>query len=366
MIRIGITGIDGLIGWHLHAFLYTQPNIQVVGANRATFASKEELYNFVTSSDVVVHLAGMNRGDDREVASVNIGLTDALIAACEHTRKKPHIIFSSSTQIYRDTAYGATKRVCSELFQKWAGRTGALFTNLILPNVFGEGGKPFYNSVVSTFCFQLANGQKAEIINDTTLEQVHAQQVACEIFKIINTSRAGDVNLTGMPITVSELLTKLTNFAELYKQHIIPELRTEFDLSLFNTYRSYLYPDRYPVSIDIHEDERGTLFEAVKSLNGEQTFISTTKPGITRGNHYHLTKLERFLVLSGQAEIRIRRLFSDEIVMFVLNGSKPQYIDIPTLHSHSITNVGKKELITLFWAHKIFDPACPDTFTETV
>ncbi|MFZ2412343.1 MAG: NAD-dependent epimerase/dehydratase family protein [Candidatus Methanoperedens sp.] len=366
MINIGITGIEGLIGWHLHAFLYKQPNVQVVKANRATFASKEELYNFVASSDVVVHLAGMNRGDENDVAETNIRLADDLIAACERSGSKPHIVFASSTQIYRNTVYGNSKKVCTEGFQKWSERTGALFTNMILPNVFGESGKPFYNSVVSTFCYQLANGQEPEIVNDTTLDMLHAQQVANKIYDIINTRKAGDVLLKGTHITVSELLAKLKNFAGLYEQHIIPDLRDDFNLHIFNTYRSYLYPTRYPVPIVSHNDSRGTLFEAVKSSNGGQTFISTTRPGVTRGNHYHTKKIERFLVLSGQAEICIRKLFSSNVVKFNVEGTTPQYIDIPTLHSHNITNTGRNDLITLFWSNEILDPAYPDTFVETV
>ncbi len=366
MLRIGITGIEGFIGWHLHAFLHGQPDVFINKANRATFASKDELLNFVSSSDVVVHLAGMNRGDEKEIEANNIGLVDALIDSCERANCRPHIIFSSSTHIYRGTAYGNTKMKCAERFKKWSEKSGAPFTNLILPNVFGEGGKPFYNSVVSTFCYQLANGLMPEIINDVRLEQIHAQKVALEIWNIFRTLRTGDVLLAGKPIKVSELLLKLKNFADIYQQQIIPEFDTEFDLDLFNTYRSYLFPGKYPVSTVLHEDDRGTLFEAVKSLNGGQTFISSTRPGITRGNHYHRTKLERFIVLSGQADICIRKLFSDKVETFHVDGRKPQYIDIPTLHTHNITNNGNKDLITLFWSHEIFDPAYPDTFAENV
>lgn len=366
MLKIGITGIEGLIGWHLHAFLYGQPNVQVIKANRDTFAKQEKLNEFVNACDVIVHLAGMNRGDENEVFATNIRLTDDLIAACKRFQCKPHIIFSSSTHIYRDTTYGKSKNICTERFLELSSQSGALFTNLILPNVFGECGKPFYNSVVSTFCFQIANRQEPKIVNDITTEQVHAQQVARTIYGIINTYKVGNINLDGTHINVSELLIKITNFANLYQQHIIPDLRNEFDLYLFNTYRSYLYPDKYPISAALNIDNRGTLFEAVKSLNGGQTFISTTKPGITRGNHYHTKKFERFFVISGQAEIRIRKLFSNKIETFSVNGEMPQYIDIPTLHTHNITNIGNGELITLFWSHEIFNPACPDTYAEIV
>ena len=366
MKRIGITGISGLIGWHLHVYLYGKKNSHVIKADRSTFLSSEKLANFVASSDVVVHLAGMNRGDEKMVAKTNINLVNDLISACKCTSSRPHIIFSSSTHIYRDTAYGNSKRECARLLRNWSESSNSLFTNLVLPNVFGESGKPFYNSVVSTFCYQIANEDKPKIINDAETKQLHAQEVAREIYNIIHSSHTGDITLTGTKITVSELLQKLINFHDIYQRHIIPDLKNTFDLQLFNTYRSYLYPHKYPVQVVMHKDERGTLFEAVKSLNGGQTFISTTKPGITRGNHYHTSKLERFFVLNGQAEIRIKKLFSEKVVTFKVNGLKPQYIDIPTLHTHDITNTGKEELITLFWSHEIFDPEYPDTFPENV
>lgn len=372
MTRIGITGIDGLIGWHLRCFLKTQANIQVIPANRDTFASPERLAEFVASTDAIVHLAGMNRGDDHAIATTNIALTEQLIAACEAGGHKPHILFASSTHVVsathanRDTAYSRSKRACTRLLEEWAGRNAAAFTNLILPHIFGELGKPFYNSVVSTFCHQVAVGETPKIIHDGELELVHAQQLANEILNIISQRRVGDVAINGVPMTVSALLEKISRVAHQYRNQIVPDLRTGLDLDLFNTYRSYLYPAYYPVSVKLHSDNRGSLFEAIKSFNGGQSFISTTKPGITRGNHFHLRKVERFCVLGGEAVIRIRRLFSGRILEFPVSGKSPQYIDIPTLHTHNITNTGPSELTTLFWAHEIFDPEHPDTLAEPV
>lgn len=372
MTRIGITGIDGLIGWHLRCFLKTQANIQVIPANRETFATPRKLAEFVAASDVVVHLAGMNRGDDHAIAKANVSLTERLLAACEAGGFKPHILFASSTHVVstthanRDTAYSGSKRACTRLFHDWAGRNAATFTNLILPHIFGELGKPFYNSVVSTFCHQVAVGETPKIIHDGELELVHAQQLANEILNIIRERRVGDVAINGVPMTVSGLLKKISHIAQEYRSQIVPDLRAGLELDIFNTYRSYLYPAYYPVSVKLHTDNRGSLFEAIKSFNGGQSFISTTKPGITRGNHFHTRKVERFCVLGGEAVIRIRRLFSAEVLEFSVTGKTPQYIDIPTLHTHDITNVGSSELTTLFWAHEIFDPEHPDTFVEQV
>lgn len=372
MIRIGITGSDGLIGWQLRCFLKGHPDVQAIPANRATFSSPDLLAEFVSSVDAVVHLAGMNRGEDFEISSTNIALTQALITACEQVRRTPHILFASSSHAVLsnhgkvDSAYSQSKRECTRLFTEWALKNQALFTNLIMPHVFGEHGKPFYNSVVSTFCYQLAAGEIPAIINDGKLELVHAQRVAQDILAFIHARRTGDAAILGTAMTVRELLAKLSGFAEQYSEQIVPDLRSDIDLFLFNTYRSYLYPKHYPITPTIHCDHRGSLFEAIKSRNGGQSFISMTLPGVTRGNHFHTSKVERFCVVSGEALIRIRKLFSDKIVEFSVSGSKPQYIDIPTLHTHNITNTGKSELITLFWAHEIYNKAHPDTIAETV
>lgn len=371
-MRIGITGVDGLIGWQLRCFLKGQPDTQAIPASRATFLSPDLLAEFVSSVDVIVHLAGMSRGTDSEITTTNVALSAALITACEQKKCKPHILFASSTHAISlisgkiNSAYSQSKRECTRLFQQWALKNKALYTNLIVPHVFGEHGKPFYSSVVSTFCHQLAIGDVPTIINDEELELVHAQCVAQNIFSLIRARRAGDVAIPGIPITVSDLLARISGFAQQYRAQIMPDLNSDMDLFLFNTYRSYLYPKYYPVTTTMYSDNRGTLFEAIKSRNGGQSFVSTTRPGITRGNHFHTSKVERFCVISGEAVIRIRKLFSDKIDEFPVSGAKPQYIDIPTLHTHNITNIGKSELITLFWAHEIYDKAHPDTIAEPV
>lgn len=365
-MKVGITGIDGLLGWHLRAFLHRTGPHEVRGAGRATFVAPEALGEFVRDLDVVVHLAAMNRGEDAELEAVNQALADALVAAFDRTGSRPHLVFSSSTHVERDTAYGRSKRACTQRFHDWAKRAGASFSNLILPHVFGEFGKPFSNSVVSTFCCQLANRETPKIIVDGALELVHAQQVAQEIARVASDRVGGDFRMSGEPIRTSELLARLEEMSSQYAGQVIPDLRRPLDLRLFNTYRSYLFPGHYPVTVTVHSDERGGLFEAVRSLQSGQMFLSTTKPGITRGGHYHTRKVERFLVTTGEAVIRLRKLFTTETTEFRVSGAKPQYVDMPTFYTHDITNVGKGELVTAFWAHEIFDPDDTDTFAERV
>lgn len=354
------------MGWQLRCALHAHPDIAISGARRATFAALATLEEFVRGCDAIVHLAGMNRGDEAAIESTNIGLTQQLIAACQAAGARPHVIFSSSTHFLRDTAYGRSKRACSDLLREWSQREGGTFTNLILPQVFGECGRPFYNSVVATFCHQLAGNESPRVIDDVELQLIHAQRVAREILAHLRQPRGGDAPVPGSRITVRVLLDKLTGMAQQYRNHLIPAFVDGLDLELFNTFRACLFPRHYPVTLPLREDARGSLFEAVKSLHGGQCFISTTRPGVTRGNHYHVSKVERFLVLGGDALIRVRKLFSGDAVEYRVCGDVPQYIDMPTLHTHNITNVGGGSLTTLFWSHEIFDPERPDTYGEPV
>jgi UDP-2-acetamido-2,6-beta-L-arabino-hexul-4-ose reductase len=308
----------------------------------------------------------MNRGDEQDIERINVELTTRLIEACRQAGARPQIVLADSTHRERDTAYGRSKRRSAGLLAAWASDTNSVFSDLIIPNVYGEGGRPFYNSVVSTFCHQLASGEAPSIIQDGPLELVHAQSVAAEAASVIRSRAAGEIRMTGSTMSVSDLLGRLQGFDRSYRGHLIPSFQQDVDLDLFNTYRSYLYPKHYPVTLPLHGDARGQLFEAVKSIHGGQCFISTTKPGITRGNHYHTRKVERFLVLNGEAVIRIRRLLTGDTVEFKVTGSVPQYIDMPTFCTHNITNTGGGDLTTLFWAHEIYDPQRSDTIREPV
>jgi UDP-2-acetamido-2,6-beta-L-arabino-hexul-4-ose reductase len=366
MTTIAVTGIEGFLGWHTRVHFHARPEWEVLGITRSDFNDPGRLAEAVRHADVVLHLAGMNRGADEEIERTNVALTSEMMAACDRARVRPQMILANSTHCDRPTAYGRSKRRSADLLTHWASKHGAIFTNMVIPNVFGEGGRPFYNSVVATFCHQLASGEEPKILQDGHLELVHAQAVIGGVESAIEQRVAGDVPLSGFSLTVAECLKKLMDFDRCYRGNLIPLLTAGIDLDLFNTYRSFLYPRHYPVRLPLHCDVRGDLFEAVKSLNGGQCFISTTRPGVTRGHHYHAKKVERFLVLSGQAVIRIRKLFTKEVIEFKVSGSEPQYVDMPTFCTHSITNTGAGDLTTLFWAHELFDPQRPDTIREPV
>ena len=363
---IGITGYGGLIGWHLRCRVFIEDDLDIMIAERECFEQEGLADDFIRRCDVVVHLAGQNRGPESEVEATNVELARRLVESLLRTGCTPHLIFSSSTHIDRDTAYGRSKRIASENFREWAERAGATFTSLVLPHVFGEHGKPFSNSVVSTFCYQLAKRGRPVVDYDGMLDLMHAQDVAALIIEIIRSPVNSETRPDGTKIRVSEMLETLDEMNELYACGVIPSFNTRIRLSLFNTFRSYLFPSRYPVQLSLHEDSRGELFEAVKTRHGGQAFISSTNPGVTRGNHFHFNKVERFLVVEGAARIRVRRLFHEEITEFIVTGEKPEYIDMPTLHTHDITNVGSGSLKTFFWSHEIYNPDESDTYSLDV
>lgn len=370
-IKIAITGSEGLIGWHLRVFLFTKANnsygsaesipMEVVGCNRSQFNDDEYLSSAVGNADVVVHLAGMNRGDEDMIAKVNVELAERLAQFLKKTNSTPQVIYSSSTHADGNSRYGVSKRTAGERLAQWAAETGGKFCNLILPHVFGEHGKPFYNSVVSTFAHQLANGETPHIDNDGQLCLLHCQDVAAVIWEKITSGFSGEARPEGTPVKVSEMLGRLQRLVTRYQEGAIPNLDDPLDLRLFNTWRSYLPHEARLRDLTVHADNRGDLFEVIRVDGEGQVFLSTTHPGVTRGDHFHTKKVERFLVLSGKAKIRLRKVMDDNVFTYEVDGTTPQAIDIPTLHSHNITNVGDEPLVALFWAGEHFDVENSDT-----
>jgi len=311
----------------------------------------------------------MNRGQDQEVLKINTGLAEKLVSSLEHTHHKPHVIISSTTHETRGTSYGESKKKARKIMSKWAQRSGAPFTGLIIPNVYGPFCKPFYNSVVATFCHQLTHGEEPKIIVDQPIGLLYVGELVQRIHEVIRSKQEADelpIPAT-REIKVSELLSKLTGFKETYlEEGVIPDLADPFDLSLFNTFRSYIDPSHYPVPYKLNTDERGALFEVVRSLNQGQAFYSSTKPSVERGNHYHRRKVERFSIIKGKALVQMRRIGSEEIVKYKLDGEDPSYVDIPILYTHNLINTGDDELHMLFWSSELYNPDDPDTFYEKV
>lgn len=380
MVKVGITGQSGFIGTHLYNTLGLHPDkFQRIPFEDSYFDNPTMLGRFVQSCDVIVHLAAMNRHNDPQVIyQTNINLCQKLIDACEATGAKPHIIFSSSTQEERDNLYGKSKREGRLLFEQWAKRNSASYTGFIIPNVFGPFGKPYYNSVVATFCHQLTHNEEPRIEVDGELRLIYVSELIQHFISRINNvalnkNKEPHVETIQIPHTatskVSSILAKLNEFKSIYfDMGIFPNLTDPFERNLFNTFVCYIDHEKFfPRMLELKTDDRGSFVETVKLNSGGQVSFSTTKPGVTRGNHFHTRKAERFAVIKGKAVIELRRIGTDKKLTFELDGDKnPSVVDMPIWFTHNIMNVGKDDVYTIFWISEHFDPNDTDTFFETV
>lgn len=368
MIRIGITGQNGFVGSHLYQTisLFSEEFTQI-DFHRSYFDNPNALDEFVKQCDVIVHLAALNRHNDADqIYKVNTHLVEKLRAALKRVKVPPHVIISSSTQEERDNVYGISKREGREMLSEWAQQVGAKFTGMIIPNVFGPFGEPFYNSVVATFCHQISRGEQPKIEVDGHLKLIYVGELVSEILEVI---REG-VNSPKLELAhtaeakVSEIMQLLYDYRNSYQDNgQIPSLKNSFEIQLFNTFRCYMDLKNYfPRKFIQHIDNRGAFVELIRLGIGGQVSYSTTVPGITRGNHFHTRKIERFSVIKGKALIQLRKIGTDEILDFYLDGNEPSYVDMPIWYTHNIKNIGEDELLTVFWINEHYDPNDPDTY----
>lgn len=372
MMKIGITGQNGFVGSHLYNTLGLYPNeFERVDFQKDFFDNDARLDSFVSRCDVIVHLAAMNRHENAKVIyKTNIGLISKLVASLKRTNSKPHLIMSSSSQEERDNLYGKSKKKGRQQLADWANEADATFTGMIIPNVFGPFGRPYYNSVVATFSHQIASGEKPEIQVDGNLKLIYVGELVDEILKAIRERKNEEQYV--VPHTakakVSQILQLLQNYKSEYQDKgEIPEINNNFELNLFNTYRCYMdIPNHFPVKFQQHTDPRGSFVEVVRLGVGGQVSFSTTVPGITRGNHYHTRKIERFAVIKGKALIQLRKIGTNEVLDFYLDGTEPAYVDMPIWYTHNIKNIGEDVLYTNFWINEPYNPEDADTYFENV
>lgn len=368
MIKVGITGQAGFMGSHLYNYLGTKEEIELVNFERSYFEDVTKLNAFVSTCDVILHIAAMNRHDDQQVIyNTNVGLVNKLVTACEATNATPKIIFSSSTQEEKDNLYGKSKRDGRQTLENWAIKTGAQTTALVIPNVFGPFGKPFYNSFIATFCHQIVSGETPTIHNDGEVNLIYINELAEAFYNQVISESQETITKITVPHTatkkVSQILELLNTYKVTYMDNgVVADLRDPFELALFNTFTSFIPKDYFPRKFVKHTDNRGAFVEIMRANTSGQSSYSTTVPGITRGNHYHTRKVERFAVISGKARIQLRKINTDEVFNFELEGNEPAYVDMPIWYTHNITNIGDTELITLFWINEPYNPEDPDTY----
>ncbi|MHC5184653.1 MAG: polysaccharide biosynthesis C-terminal domain-containing protein, partial [Planctomycetota bacterium] len=293
-----------------------------------------------------------------------------LLEYVDAAEKKPLILFSSSTQIERDNEYGRGKKRAMELLQAWSQKKEASAVSMIVPNVFGDSGRPFYNSVVATFCHQVTHGEQPSILKDGQMTMIYINDLLEDIVNLIINPVDGyrvEYLKARAEVKVSELLALLNKYKDFYYgSGMVPAIESDFQRDLYNTFITYMDAADWERNLILNTDDRGSFVEVFKLESGGQVSFSTTKPGITRGDHYHVRKNEKFCVVSGAASIKLRRIGTDKIIEYKVSGDKPSWVEMPIYYTHNISNIGESELVTLFWINEHFNPEDPDTFYEKV
>ena len=319
--KIGITGHNGFLGTHLkNQIRYKFKEFKIINFKRSFFDNENDLSTFINSCDVIVHLAGLNRHkSSEEIIKTNVKLAKILGANLIKNKFKGSLIFSSSTQEYEYTPYGKSKKKAAEILIEASKSVNFSFVQLIIPNIFGPFCKPYYNSFITTFSHQLIVDEKTEIIQDTKVPLVYVEDV---VRQILNTVALKGINKIEVPHQnerkVSEVLKQLNEFKKTYIENgNFPKLESLFDIQLFNTFRSELNSKEFfPIPHKVNKDERGFFSELIRAYTKGQVSFSTTKPGVTRGNHFHTRKIERFSVIQGEAMIAFRTIGDEEIIEF--------------------------------------------------
>lgn len=370
-MKILVTGADGFVGKNLIAQLANEDFKDVVKFTHRN--SVNELAELTADVDFVFHLAGVNRPKtNAEFYKGNADLTQSLIAALEQNKNYVPIVLSSSIQACLNNDYGLSKKAAEAVVFNYGEKHDVPVFVYQLKNLFGKWSRPNYNSVISTFAYNLTHELPIKINDpEAKLELNYIDDVVADfIYALKNNNAHQDGKYSVVPVaystTVGEIADKLTAFKNNRQSLIMPSLKNKLDRDLYGTYLSYLDEDNFSYDLNKNEDNRGWLAEFIKSEDNGQIFISTTKPGITRGNHWHNTKVEKFLVVQGQGLLQFRKIGTDKVIEYKVSGDKPEPVDIPVGYIHNIKNIGDNMMITLFWACEIFDPENPDTYYEEV
>lgn len=366
MRTIVVTGADGFIGRNLVLRLEEDlADVEVVGVDLED--TPESTRTKLGSADLVYHLAGSNRPKRvDEFYEVNEGFTGEVVRALVEQDNRVPVVLASSTQAERDNDYGRSKKAAEEVLERYARTQGGTAIIYRLTNVFGKWSRPNYNSVVATFCHRIARDLSIEIHDpQTRLRLVHVDDVVEAFLDHARSELQPRVHRPEVrpsyEVTLQELADRLRLFRSIRQSLELPDLSDRFSRLLHSVYLSFLPKDRFSYSLQERTDERGKLAELLKGEHFGQIFVSTTRPGVTRGNHYHHTKVEKFCVLSGEAVIRFRLLDGEEVLEYPVSGSRLEVVDIPPGYTHNIENVGDGDMVVLFWASEPFDPDRPDT-----
>ena len=381
-MKILVTGAKGFVGKNLTIRL---ENIRDGKDKTSPLKADLEIYAYDVDSDaslldtycadcdMVFNLAGVNRPENTEdFMQGNFGFASTLLDTLKKHRNTCPVMLSSSTQAALDNPYGKSKKAGEDLFFAYSRETGADVLVYRFPNVFGKWCRPNYNSAVATFCHNIAR-ELPITVNDRAHEMtlVYIDDVVDELLSAAAGKPTRDGAFCRVPIehktTLGEIVDLLYAFHDSRKTLQVPDLTEgSFSKKLYSTYLSYLPPDRFSYPLTQHTDARGSFTEILRTANHGQFSVNISKPGITKGQHWHNTKNEKFLVVSGKGVIRFRKPGGEEVYSYFVSGEKLEVVDIPTGYTHSIENLGDTDLITFMWCNECFDPTRPDTYALDV
>lgn len=368
-MRILITGAKGFVGKNLISELRNQGYHDLLEFDVDT--NKSLLDEFARQCDFVFHLAGVNRPENQEEFMLgNFGFTSELLKKLQNYNNKAPILISSSIQAELNNPYGQSKKAGEYLMFDYGIANNVPIFVYRLPNVFGKWCRPNYNSAVATFCNNIANNLPIQVNDSSVLMKlVYIDDVVNSfIDKLKNITNKNTIKDNFEPITpvheitLGKIVDLLHSFKEGRTTLQVPDISDPFTKKLYSTYLSYLPSNGFSYPLKMNTDNRGSFTEFLKSTDRGQVSINISKPGITKGNHWHHTKNEKFLVVSGNGVIRFRKIDSDEVIEYFVSGEKLEVVDIPVGYTHNIENLGTTDMVTVMWVNEIFDPTKPDTF----
>lgn len=363
-MKVLVTGARGFIGKNLIYKLEELKYYEVISIDVDN--SKEELKNAVKNADFIFHLAGVNRPKkDEDFKKGNAELTEEIVNILKENNKNTPVLITSSIQADLDNLYGVSKKLAEEALLNYRENTGAKIYIYRLPNVFGKWCRPNYNSAIATFCNNIAKGEEVWISDrNKKMTLVYIDDV---VNSFINTLKGTNKQYGYIKvevehkITLGEIVDLINSFKESRKNLQIANMDNEFIKKLYSTYLSYLPEDDFSYELKMNVDNRGSFTEFIKNKNMGQVSVNISKPGITKGNHWHHTKNEKFLVVSGEGVIKFRKVGEEKIIEYKVSGEKLEVVDIPVGYTHSIINTGNSDMVTIMWVNESFNLDIPDT-----
>jgi len=365
-MKILVTGAKGFVGKNLIVELKNQKYADILEYDIGTDPSLLDTY--CKEADFVFHLAGVNRPKEQsEYMKGNFGFTSTLLDSLKKHKHTCPIMISSSVQAALDNPYGKSKKAGEELLFAYSKETGAKVFVYRFPNVFGKWCRPNYNSAVATFCNNIAHDLPISV-NDRSvvMNLVYIDDVVEELINVLNgkENSGGDFCEVRVvhTITLGEIVDLIYSFKNSREERSIPDMSDEFTKKLYSTFLSYLPEDKFSYPLKMNVDNRGSFTELIKTPDRGQVSVNISKPGITKGNHWHHSKNEKFLVVSGKGVIRFRKIDSDEVIEYYVSGDKMEVVDIPIGYTHNIENLGDTDMVTIMWANECFNSEKPDTY----